>query len=69
MKVCYTLPNRDSAESAGIVTAPSALQEYLKRLDGLLDLPDFSKKVHRGTAESSDNVTNIVRQFASRDDL
>ncbi|KAK4688928.1 pre-rRNA-processing protein TSR1, partial [Tremellales sp. Uapishka_1] len=50
-----------------LVAAPSALQEFLKKLDGLLAVPDFS--LSPGGSETSDDTTNIVRSFASREEV
>lgn len=57
-----------SAEAWSVI-APSALQEFLKRLDGLLGLPDYTQSISPGTSLPSDDATNIVRQFASRDEM
>lgn len=46
---------------------PSALQEFLKKLDGLLGIPDF--KVVKGMREPTDDTTNIVREFTSREEM
>jgi len=39
----------------------------LKKLDGLLGIPEF--KVEKGVKEPSDDTTDIVREFASRDEM
>jgi len=52
-----------------VVVAPSALQEFLKRLDGLLGLPDYSNTISPGASETSDDMTNVVRQFACRNEM
>jgi hypothetical protein len=49
------------------VPPPSALQEFLLKLDGLLSVHDPTL-----TAEESDRMeetTNIVQTFASREDV
>jgi hypothetical protein len=48
------------------VTAPSALQDFLKRLDGLLGLHDPS--ISPGS-DLPEDTTHIVRQFSSRDEM
>jgi hypothetical protein len=47
--------------------APSALQEYLKRLDGLLGLHDPC--VSPGVSEPNDDTTDIVRTFSSKEEM
>jgi len=49
------------------VPTPSALQEFLKKLDGLLGIPDFG--VVKGVREPTDDTTNIVREFSSREEM
>jgi len=50
------------------VVAPSALKEFLKKLDGLLGLPDYSQTISPEASEALDDTINIVREFVSRDE-
>lgn len=63
----YVKSRRGGARKKRPVQAPSALSEFLKRLDGLLGIPDF--KVVKGVREPTDDTTNIVREFTSRDEM
>ena len=49
------------------VPPPSALQSFLKRLDGLVGISD--PYIARAVREPTDDDTNIVRQFSSRDEM
>lgn len=50
-----------------VVVAPSALQEFLKKLDVLLSVHDPS--LSPGTSEANDDTAHVVRQFTSRDEV
>ena len=47
--------------------APSALQEFLKRLDGLLGLHDPA--LSPGVSEANEDTTDIVRKFTSKEEM
>ena len=63
----YVKSRRGGARKKREVPAPSALQEFLKKLDGLLAIPDFG--VVKGVREPTDNTTDIVREFTSREEM
>lgn len=48
------------------VPPPSALVEYLKKLDQLLSVPQFAP---HGETKSGDDPTNVVRTFGTRDEM
>jgi len=50
-----------------VATVPSALQDFLKKLDGLLSQPGYD--IEQPEGELSDDTTNIVRQFPSRTEM
>ncbi|RXK42243.1 hypothetical protein M231_00602 [Tremella mesenterica] len=49
------------------MVTPSALQEFLKRLDGLLGIPEFN--LAPAPSNMPTDTTNILRRFSSRDEI
>ena len=56
------------AESCSVIV-PSALQHFLKKLDGLLDPAENNRSLAPVMCGPSDDMTNVVRQFTSRGEM
>lgn len=63
----YVKSRRGGARKKKDNIAPSALQEFLKRLDGLLGLHDPS--LSPGVSDVNDDTTDIVRKFSSKEEM
>lgn len=55
------------SEKAHSAPPPSALQEFLKKLDGLLGLQEASPDVE--AVEPNEDMTDIVRHFNTREEM
>ncbi|WOO79444.1 Lysine biosynthesis regulatory protein LYS14 [Vanrija pseudolonga] len=67
LECIYIKSKRGGARKKRTGAAPSALQEFLKKLDGLLAVPHFD--LHHAEPQDGDDPTNIVRSFASREEV
>lgn len=67
LECVYVKSRRGGARKKREAPPPSALQEFLKKLDGLVSVQDPS--LSPGDSELGDDTTNVVRTFASREEL
>ncbi|KAL7424347.1 hypothetical protein Q5752_000029 [Cryptotrichosporon argae] len=63
----YIKSKRGGARKKRDLTAPTALAQFLAKLDGLMGIPEFT--LPKPQPLPNDDPTNVVRTFGSRDEI